>query len=68
MCVWCDKQTKLEPQVSGVKVPMICTECGTRVCAYGWSELRDMFNAWEERVEQAEKRIKFLEKELERKM
>lgn len=57
MCIWCEEDVGLEPMVSGVKVGMICKKCGTRVCAYGWQELRDIFN-------QYEKRIKMLEKEL----
>lgn len=40
MCDWCEKKTKLTPQVSGVLVPMICTNCGTKVCNLDWSELR----------------------------
>lgn len=39
MCNWCNKETKGRPQVSGVKVPMICEHCGTHVGWIGWAEL-----------------------------
>lgn len=31
MCSWCEKKTEGKPQVSAVKVPMVCEHCGGRV-------------------------------------
>lgn len=59
MCLWCEEDAPLEPMVSGAKIPMICTKCGTKVCAYGWQELRDI-------IQQYERRIDILENALER--
>ncbi len=33
MCSWCEKKTEGKPQVSAVKVPMVCEHCGGHV---GW--------------------------------
>lgn len=39
MCSWCEKETKGKPQVSAVKVPMVCEHCGGRVGRLGYKEL-----------------------------
>ena len=57
MCIWCEEEAGVTPMVSEAKIPMICKKCGTRVCAYGWQELRDILN-------QYEKRVRLLEQEL----
>lgn len=56
-CVWCEERAGVIPMVSGASMPMICRKCGTRVCAYGYQEIRFM-------MEQYERRIKHLEEAL----
>lgn len=60
MCNWCKKNATLIPMVSGAEMPMICSECGTRVGSYDWKKMRDTLQKYK-------KRINILEKALERK-
>lgn len=57
MCIWCEIEAPLEPMVSGAKMPMICTECGTKVCTWGWQEMRDMLAQYEKRVKMLEEAL-----------
>lgn len=57
MCIWCEKDAGVTPMVSGARMPMICKECGTRVCTYGWQELRDIMNQYERRINKLEKEL-----------
>jgi len=41
MCNWCNKETRLIPQVSGAKIPMICEGCGTHKGWYDYKQLRE---------------------------
>lgn len=40
MCNWCNKETRTVPQCSGVTVPMICEDCGTKIEDLDWRQLR----------------------------
>lgn len=57
MCVWCDEDAGLTPMVSKAEVPMICKKCGTRICVYGWQDLKDIFNQYEKRIELLENEL-----------
>ena len=57
MCIWCEKTAPLVPMVSGAKMPMICSDCGTKVCMWGWSEMRDLILNYEKRVQMLEEAL-----------
>jgi hypothetical protein len=51
MCDWCGEDKGVEPQVSGIRVPIICSGCGTMLYHMDWRELRELFKKarkWDE--------------------
>ena len=38
MCSWCEKETEVEPMVSGASIPMVCVSCGTAQGRYDYKD------------------------------
>lgn len=41
-CGWCNAKNKIEGQVSGYKMGVICAECGTKLGFIGYKDLNEI--------------------------
>jgi DNA-directed RNA polymerase subunit RPC12/RpoP len=41
-CGWCKSENKIKGMVSSVKIPIVCSECGTKIGYINYKDLNEL--------------------------